>query len=411
MTGPFPLIPLRMIANCGFSFGLGVTDMPGFQSWWPLARYSHWDAARNGKRDGQHGIPEDDQQKQPAYILQLKQLGEENIERLAQSWKKRDSIFLADYCKAKSEVEELGRSLQKAEQEALKAKDEERRLREEYSKHFHVTPFWYRVMIGAIAVLEVPLNSIVFQLFGEAQLLTILMSIGIGIMLPLCAHLVGGLLRHGFLRTGKIATETWIIVTLVLAAIGTLAGIAYLREKFFEGSGVQKLLGLSMDYTTVTLIFFVINLLIFVVATAAAYVAHDPIATIHLLELKAARKLRRNAEKKVKLTEERLQQTQAELHEVGARRQKTFEQTRHEVDEIRNIVQRLISVYEQHNQRHRGSAKKPLCFEHYPEINTRDPLLDPHNGAAHLEWECQNLPATASILPLTIEAREEKEVV
>jgi TolA-binding protein len=157
-----------------------------------------------------------------------------------------------------------------------------------------------------------------------------------------------------------------------------------------------------MDYTTVTLIFFVINLLIFVVATVAAYVAHDPVATQQLLELKAAGRLRRNAEKKVKLTEERLQQMQSKLHEVTSQRQKTFEQTRHEIDEIRKIVHRLISVYEQHNQRYRGSTKNPVCFEHYPQINTRDQRLDPHNENAQLEWEGQKQLDVAVIAPLPL---------
>lgn len=389
--------------------------MSGFQSWWPLARYSSWDAARNGKKDGQHGIPEENQEKQPAYVLQLKQLGEENIERLSQQWKKRDGVLLAAYCNAKSILAELRASLSKAEDEAKQAREDERKAREEYVKHFHVKPFWYRVMIGAVAILEVPLNSIVFQLFGEAQMLTILMSVGIGIVLPLCAHFVGGLLQHGFLRAGKLAIETFLIVALCLAAVGSLAGIAYLREKFFEGTGVQKLLGLSMDYATVTMIFFVINLLIFVVATVAAYVAHDPVATQHLLEIKAAEKLRGNAEKKVKITEERIQQTQAQLHEVAFERQRDFEHTRHKIDEIRQIIQRLISVYEQHNQRHRGSTKKPKCFEHYPKIITSDQRLEPRNGNAQLDWECETTAGlvTASppaALPGTIEAATEERI-
>lgn len=382
--------------------------MPTLQSWWPFARYSSWDAARNGKRDGMHGIPEEAQEKQPAYVLQLKQVGEENIERLSQQWKKRDAVFLADYCKAKSTLESLRPLLTRAEHESRSAKEAERTAREEYVKHFHVTPFWYRLMFVSIMILEVPLNSIVFQLFGEAQLLTILMSIGIGIILPLCAHFVGGLLRHGFLRAGKFATESWLIISLCLTAVGSLAGIAYLREQFFESTGVQQLLGLTMDYTTVTMIFFAINLLIFMVATVAAYVAHDPTATRHLQDIKAAAKLLKNEENKVRLAEARIQQTQANLHEIASQRQKAFEHTRHEIDEIRNIIQRLISVYEQHNQRHRGSTRKPLCFEHYPEINTRDFHLDPQNSDAVLNWDCRavfegaivSLPST---LPATVE--------
>lgn len=365
-------------------------------SWWPWTPYSSGDAARNGKIDGQHGIPEDDQQTYPAYVMQLKQVGEENIERLSQIWKRRDAILLAEYCKATGSITELQKALSKAEQEASQAKEEGRQAQEEYTKYFHVTPFWYRVMMYAIALLEIPLNSVVFQLFGEGNIFTWLTAIGLAIVLPLCAHFLGGLLRHGFLRAGKWATETLLIIALFLTAIGSLAGIAYLREKFFEGSGVQKLLGLSMDYTTVTLIFFAINLLIFAVATVAAYVSHDPLAMQHWRELTTAHKLRRNAEKKVKLTEGRLQQTQARRQEIRAERQKSFEHTRHEIDELRNIVQRLMSVYDQHNQRHRGSTKKPACLETYPPINTRDPLLDPHTENPQLEWECSGQLAAAS---------------
>jgi hypothetical protein len=206
--------------------------------------------------DGKHGIPEENQEKQPPYVLQLKQVGEENIERICQGWKNNDAVLLANYCKAKSSLEELGPALAKAEQEAREAKTAEDQARQEYVKLLHMKPSWYLLLLLGIAVLELPLNSIVFQLFGEAQSLTILMSLGLGIILPACAHFVGGLLRHGFLRAGKFATESLLIIALCFTAFGSLAGIAYLREKFFEGTGVQKLLGLSLDYTTITLIFF-----------------------------------------------------------------------------------------------------------------------------------------------------------
>jgi hypothetical protein len=363
-------------------------------SWWPWTPYSSGDAARNGKKDGQHGIPDEEEQTYPAYIMQLKQVGEENIERLSQQWKRRDAVLLAEYCKAATTLTDLQKALEKAEQEAAQAREEGRRAQAEHTKHFHVTPTWYYVMIGAIFLLEVPLNSVVFQLFGDSKTFTLLTSIGLGIVLPLCAHFLGGLLRHGFWRAGKWATETLLILALFFTAVGSLAGIAYLRERFFAGSGVQELLGVQMDYTIVTLIFFAINLLIFAVATVAAYVSHDPLAKQHWQDLRTANKLRRNAEKKVSLTERRLQETQARQQEIRAERQKSFEHTRHEIDELRNIIQRLMSVYAMHNQRHRGSTKKPACLEKYPPINTRDPLLDPHTENAQLEWECSSQLAT-----------------
>src|SRR5438093_11346335 len=112
--------------------------MPHFQLWFPFTRYSTWGAARNGAKDGRHGIPEENQEKQPAYILQLKQVGEENIERICQKWKNNDGVLLADYCKAKSSLEELHKALARAQQEAQEAKTAEEQARQEYVKHLHM---------------------------------------------------------------------------------------------------------------------------------------------------------------------------------------------------------------------------------------------------------------------------------
>lgn len=361
--------------------------MLGWLSWWPFARYSHWDASRNGKADGRRSIPESNQELQPSYIMEIKQFGEENIKRLAQDWKKQDTRLLADYCATKQSSETLSEQLNKAEDEVREARGDEENAREEYVKHFHLTSFWYWVLLLAIAVVEVPLNTVVFQLFGEKELFTIMTALGLAIVLPVCAHFVGGMLKQGFLKDGKFTTHTLGIILLNVAAIGSLAGVAYIREKYFEGSGVQQLLGVSIDFTTITVIFFMINLLIYLVAAVGSYIAHDPLATKYRLELRAAKNLLKNAKNKVNLLEQRKQQTQERLHSIAAMREKSFESTQHEAKEICDIAQKLMSHYHTHNMRQRSSPSMPECFKKYPPIDIPEDI----NPEAQLTWGCKGV--------------------
>jgi hypothetical protein len=363
-----------------------MAQLLGRLSWLPWARYSHWDAARNGKVDGVKGIPTFDQQLQTAYIMQLKQVAEENIARLAQNWRRQDQKLLADFCKAKRETEVISAWLNKAEEEAANAANDERSAQEEYIKHFHLTPFWYRALLIGIGIVELPMNTVVFQLFGEAQLFNVITSLGLGLVLPTCAHFTGGFLKQGFFKGGSFSTHTTLIIALIGVALGSLAGIAYVREKFFESSDVQQVLGIQLDYTAVTLIFFLINLLIFVVATVAAYVTHDPDASRHWHDRQTARKLLKNARKRVRLLEERQQEAQAWLYDVAARRNNAFEHTKDEAKEMRDITQKLISVYQTHNVRRRSSPQMPVSFTKYPPI---DVPVDIDPGTAKLQWECE----------------------
>src|SRR5438045_4097300 len=109
----------------------------------PFLRYSHWDSARNGRQDGKSGVPNAEQEKQPPYIMQLKNFAEENIARLAQGWKRQDEKLLAQYCMSQQEAATLEEYLKKAKSDLDTASQDEKESHEEYVKHFHLGETWY----------------------------------------------------------------------------------------------------------------------------------------------------------------------------------------------------------------------------------------------------------------------------
>lgn len=361
----------------------------------PFFRYTHWDAARNGKSDGKIGIPTPDQQKQPPYVMKLKNKSAEEITRLAQDWKAADEKFLSQYCMTSREITTVEAYLEKAKSDlGIADKDEEESFKE-YVKHFHFAGGWYWVFVIGIALLEVPLNSIVFQLFGENQSFTILTSLSLAFVLPFCAHFLGGFLKQGFKRDGKITIHTVLIVLMISLPLLLLGGISYFREKFFEGSGVSKILNIEMDPVSIVVTFFSLNLLIFLIATVASFVAHDPVATRYSNDLKDARKLKKNSTKNIKIYERRLEELRERRAEISSIRLARFRKIQNKAEQLREIAQVLMSEYQTHNLRVRtGGGEMPLCFSNFPPIDV-PPTIEPGTDSiarSDLNWDCNDFP-------------------
>ena len=360
----------------------------------PFFRYTHWDAARNGKKDGKLGIPHIDQKEQPPYIMQLKNVSAEIITRLAQNWKREDERFLAQYCMTAQEIETIKTYLAKSREDSRDAEQDEEDSFEEYVKHFHFAGVWYWAFVIGIALLEVPLNSVVFQIFGEDKTFTLLTALGLAIILPFCAHFLGGFLKQGFLREGRFTTHSVFIVAMVFVPLIVLGGVSYLRERFFEGTGVEKLLNLELDSFTVTVTFFAINLLIFLIATVASYVAHDPVATKYSHDLRDARKLKKNSKKSIRLYEKRLEELRERKKEISATRRKRFRYVQNKAEEKREIAQVLMSKYHTYNLRQRdANSEMPECFKHFPPIDV-PPAIEPGTDSeprSNLTWNCEEV--------------------
>src|SRR2546422_4937328 len=144
--------------------------------WWPWNRSPRFWAAWNGRVDGQKGIPPAQQSLHAPYEMELKQICEENVQRLAQSWQAQDARRHADYCNAKRESESLADRVKALEPALKDAEQNATNVRAECREHVHFASWLYAALMLAIAVGEFPLNMIVFQLFGEREMLTQLMA-------------------------------------------------------------------------------------------------------------------------------------------------------------------------------------------------------------------------------------------
>ena len=125
--------------------------------------------------------------------------------------------------------------------------------------------------IIAILLAEFPLNAIAFRLFGEAEILTWVMTAGLAVMLVVCAHGLGTFLR---LEQPTMAERRWVWI-LIAVPVLALVGIALIRARYLSMEAAVT--GLNVLGPVVgSLVFLVINLLIYTGATMLSYLAHAP---------------------------------------------------------------------------------------------------------------------------------------
>lgn len=363
--------------------------MPYLWTWSPWNRYSNWGARRHGDRDGKKGIPKLDQKLNPPYIMQLKQIGDQGIEQFEEEYHRKDARLLGDYCRLKREEEVLNETLRKSRDERDRAKESEIDAQREYVKHFHVKPMTYWVALLLISVGEFVINTVVFQILGDDKQKTMLAAIGVGVAVPWLGHALGGQFRQGFLDKGKIGRHAVTIIVILVAVIGGLVALSYIRQKFFQGSGIDKMLNIQMDPASVTAAFILLNLMLFVAASIASYLHHYPEALGHILNSKHAGTIRRHEQKKVGLLERRLAQNTAQLAQVSADRLKLYEMTGKDIGDWKSNTQRLISVYQEHNLHARNDGEMPVCFGAYPPIDVA-PLFD-KPSPSKLSWDCRGV--------------------
>ena len=84
--------------------------------------------------------------------------------------------------------------------------------------------------IVAIVIAEFPLNAIAFRLFGEAEVLTWVMTASLAVTLVLCAHGLGTFLR---LQHPTMAERRWICVLIALPVLAIVA-IAVIRARYLS---------------------------------------------------------------------------------------------------------------------------------------------------------------------------------
>jgi hypothetical protein len=343
-------------------------------------------ARRRGRYDGAQGVPAPDEASTfPPGEFRLKQSADRELEHLARRWSHRDSRFKGRYCASLREVRLLKVALTQLEfeSERLKAAHEEnlitmnvernvRRSKRGFEHEWRMNPLGYAMFMIAVVIGEFPLNAIAFRLFGEAEILTYVMTLVLAVSLVGSAHVLGILLTLE--KPSRV--QKYLLAICVVAPLGAISAIALVRQAYVTGLGRE-----GVSPAAVTAAFVLINLLIYAIATVLSFLTHDPVVRqIRLTEIplrRLQRRLARLQHKKEKL--------EIRVQYMVASRQKALQAVAHQAHAVRNEFEELIQEYRMGNLEAMEEKTVPPIFKNHPEFALPLTLQE-------LDWYCPEVP-------------------
>ena len=98
----------------------------------------------------------------------------------------------------------------------------------------------------------------------------------------------------------------WLALLIMIIVMDVLISVAYIRVKFVEGSKIATLLGIVMDPRMVTIVFLSINMLIFMVATIVVFLSHTDVVDEMKREQYHYKRIMKKTQELLNLTSENL---------------------------------------------------------------------------------------------------------
>lgn len=231
------------------------------------------------------------------------------------------------------------------------------RISKDYDKHstkiersepsVELTRGKYYVLMFLFVLGEIPMNSLAFAVFGESQLFTWIMAIGVAVAIPWIAHAVGILLKRGSDPWWKSGIG---VAALLLLTVGGLLAIGYVRVQYL---GDLSDAGASAGFSNSTFIgvaFVGLNLVILAAATLCSYFAHDHDPLLEHLHR------RTNKLNKV-------------MRKIEAKHNKILTEQQQQINRIHQHTQEMVYYYRKINLRERPDHLKPKSFESEHEID------------------------------------------
>lgn len=301
---------------------------------------------------------------------------------ISEKWYEQDTKLKPEYCTALSNSKSALESYLKESKDVERFLGDYEAAKTEYEKQ---TPpslphFWHMLWLLALGVLEFPLNSIVFEILGQPKIETYIISAIICLFIPLAAFFFGRALHQEF-KTTKDKILTWMMPVIVLGVVGV---ISYIRSKYFESMQITKVLGIDFTPTEATIVFILINIAVFFIATVISYEGSHPQHRMYAYlrkRFKAAKKQLGKEESEAKKAADVLKEADKKLEEISARRERTYKRYLEEINTVIERAKWLITVYRHSNLSVRD--KIPECFKVPPkEISIPESMVT-------LNWDCE----------------------
>jgi hypothetical protein len=337
-----------------------------------------WRARREGRRDGRRGIPTTNEPSPPPALAQIARRADEALAELAKDVatdeaRRRDQLETAERDRLDAELDVstatqlIAARDRSAQADTFIARAEDRGPR--------VSKRLYAVAIVAIVLAEFPLNAIAFRLFGEAEVLTWVMTASLAVTLVLCAHGLGSFLRQ---QNPTMAERRWISVLIALPVL-TIVAIALIRARYLEVS--SELTGLdTLGPVVGSAAFLIINLLVYTGATMLSYLAHAP--------NDRERTEQERAQRELKEASRRARDHEQAATRLAAANDEALKAMRAQADQVTAYHRGLMAAYCTANLRARGNPSVPDSLRSMPEIEVPEGFRDQPDVTA----EVRDLP-------------------
>lgn len=320
-------------------------------------------ARKEGESDGKLGVPS--RNDSVAHALEVyKQRGKEVMDAVAQDWRETNRVLHGEWSRlwhVLQEREEHVPSLQ-AETHRLdaivsakqKAYDARRAAVEKLdpSQRHRIGRVAYIAGLAAVFLIDVPLNSVVFNIFHAQPLETLLLAGLLGILIVPAAHVLGIQLRNGI--KDRIASGIAASVPLLF-----IVGIAYIRKEYLKEHHSKYLTG-----TSGLLVFVVFNLAIFTSAVFLSYLRHDPQEQAleeSARELKRTKAERDAAAGRLETAQLQVAAIEARMAEIRAWAEEELAKAKNRAYGERQIYERLMHLYCGANKGARVHTDEPIA--------------------------------------------------
>ena len=205
----------------------------------------------------------------------------------------------------------------------------------------------YYVLMLLFVLGEIPMNSLAFAVFGESQLFTWIMALGVAVAIPWIAHAVGILLKRGSDPWWKSGIG---VASLLLLTVAGLLAIGYVRVQYLgdlsdagatSGFSNSKFIGAA---------FVGLNLVILAAATLCSYFAHD-------------------TDPKLEHLHRRTNKLNKVMRKIEAKHNEILTQQQQKINRIHQHTQEMVYYYRKINLRERPDHLKPQSFENKHDID------------------------------------------
>jgi hypothetical protein len=337
-----------------------------------------WRARRDGRRDGRRGIPTSHEPSHPPALSQIAHRAHEALAELAKlvaadGAKRRHELDIAEggMSDAEFDLEQASQTVATVQQRRGHADSFTAKTADDRGPR--VSRRTYMAAIVAIVIAEFPLNAIAFRLFGEAEVITCVMTASLAVTLVLCAHGLGSFLRQ---PNPTMAERRWVYILIALPVL-TIVAIAVIRARYLSVSA--ELTGLdTLGPVVGSAAFLIINLLVYTGATMLSYLAHAP-SDRERKELVAA-------QQELKAATRRARSFQLTASRLGGASEESLQVMRARAERVIAYHRGLMTAYCTANLRARGNPEVPASLRELPTIEVPEvfrelTLVDPAQAA------------------------------